>query len=631
MTDSDTTPIDENAAGSVDYRQVAFVVLATLALILTAFVAPPITDSESGPSNGGGDGLSSSGDSPDVSFNWRDLLNWLDFSGENDSTRREQSSHIEQCSVTLIGSRVPGNRVNVAVRCEGQPISDVTVWFNDRRIGQTNGRGLVSGKVPYTEELQVHVSIPCEEESVDCEFVKESFAGTGIATLEFRDDTGETRSNSTLEFDVKGTVDLAIEGKPYPGETVVIEASIEGVPMRRATVEIDGEPVGQTDDDGRVTVRVPDDGSEQFEVRVSRGDFSGTATVDVLLLDVSLHSEGLVVVPGTTATVETRLGNQTVEGAVVTVNGERRGTTGPNGTLDIMLPLDPTATVTVSTGEQTASTSVAAMYEVVVLLLTLVVGILTMAVYRTRGLRSALIVLAAVCASLVAMIADPVWGILVVGIIAVVAVLVRWQSADRKITTNSLLARISEWISGTALRVVRKLEQAIVRARHLMERVRLWVYSRPRSITELLNRLGIWIQSLPERALMMLKRIVWVVHRYLRRNDSETDTTESDPTNTSSTETTTTTGMAEPSFRELWRAFARQIDPSRWRTRTPGEIARDAIDQEYPDEPVFELTELFREVEYGGRSCSDTVRERAEDAYSTIESDPPADAEGEEQ
>ena len=72
------------------------------------------------------------------------------------------------------------------------------------------------------------------------------------------------------------------------------------------------------------------------------------------------------------------------------------------------------------------------------------------------------------------------------------------------------------------------------------------------------------------------------------------------------------------SFREVWRAFARLVAPGRWRTSAPSEVARAAVDRGYPERPVEELTTLFREVEYGGRSLSAAVRDRAATALERI-------------
>jgi len=74
---------------------------------------------------------------------------------------------------------------------------------------------------------------------------------------------------------------------------------------------------------------------------------------------------------------------------------------------------------------------------------------------------------------------------------------------------------------------------------------------------------------------------------------------------------------ALPSLRDIWRAFARHVVPGHWRTRTPGEVSRAAIDSGLPRAPVEALTEAFRDVEYGGQS-SDSRREQARNAYDAL-------------
>jgi hypothetical protein len=71
-------------------------------------------------------------------------------------------------------------------------------------------------------------------------------------------------------------------------------------------------------------------------------------------------------------------------------------------------------------------------------------------------------------------------------------------------------------------------------------------------------------------------------------------------------------------LRELWRQFARWVAPGRWRTRTPAEVARQAIRSGYPAEPVWTLATAFREVEYGNRSPSTVARDRLETIYDSL-------------
>jgi hypothetical protein len=52
-------------------------------------------------------------------------------------------------------------------------------------------------------------------------------------------------------------------------------------------------------------------------------------------------------------------------------------------------------------------------------------------------------------------------------------------------------------------------------------------------------------------------------------------------------------------IRDLWREFVALAAPPRTTTRTPGEIARYAIDRGLPAGPIHALTEAYRDAEYG--------------------------------
>ncbi|MBV0900966.1 DUF4129 domain-containing protein [Haloarcula salina] len=56
------------------------------------------------------------------------------------------------------------------------------------------------------------------------------------------------------------------------------------------------------------------------------------------------------------------------------------------------------------------------------------------------------------------------------------------------------------------------------------------------------------------------------------------------------------------SVRDAWAAMTERVPVSNPSATTPGEYARAAIERGLPAEPVLRLTDLFRDVEYGGRS-----------------------------
>ncbi|RLM44738.1 DUF4129 domain-containing protein [Haloarcula sp. Atlit-47R] len=68
------------------------------------------------------------------------------------------------------------------------------------------------------------------------------------------------------------------------------------------------------------------------------------------------------------------------------------------------------------------------------------------------------------------------------------------------------------------------------------------------------------------------------------------------------------------SVREAWALLADRVSVPDPETATPGEYARRAIDSGLPEAPIRQLTTLFREVEYGGRSATGERTESARNA-----------------
>lgn len=703
MSDDETTAGDD-AVDSVDYRQVAFVVLAAFALVVAAFAAPVATGTEQpgagdgsggqdggdrGSGDGSGDGGSGdrgqSDDSPGLSFDWGELLDRL--FGNGDSGPGDRPGTDSQCTISLDSDPIPGSQVTVTVRYDGEPLAGAPVWFNDRRIGETDREGRVTGQVPYETELRVRVGIQdrpaCRTvERLPTGSTRTSLVGaTGrVLAVEAQSSNG---SNATATYPVEGEVVLAVRGEPYPGENVTVDASIRGVPFRGAAVAVDGERVGRTDANGSATILVPADGSERFEVSVSRGDFRNATTVEVLLLDVSLRPEHLALLPGTGATVRASVAGEPVAGADVAVDGAHRGTTDADGELFVELPVDPTAPVTVDTERQSASASLVGVYGPLALVLAVVGSAAGAVAYRVRGARGGAAVLGGLLALVLAwafvVVAEALWGLpglaAAVGVLAalvLVGALVRWRGelSERTATGYRLLERLLAWLVG----LVGRPERLLAAVAGLGERVVQWLLARVLGIVvgleELLDwlargagRLASWVgslRSLPGRFLTAVRGpslakaaavvaaalalaggyvvadtrgtgavaaglavaalAYWLYTR--NRGGRAREAADAAASSTAATPTTATAAGAttadRSSFREVWRAFARLVVPDRWQSQTPEEVAHTAIEQGYPSGPVQELTTLFSEVEYGGRSLSEAVRERAAEVYDEV-------------
>ncbi|MFC4542532.1 DUF4129 domain-containing protein [Halosolutus amylolyticus] len=682
---------DESSGDRFDYRQVSFVVLAALALVFASFFAPgfgadgaspPEPEGEADPDaklDPDTDSGSGDGDGPDISFDWTELLEWLDLEPDDGDTTVEPEGDrpVDACTVALDRDPVPGREVTATISYRGEPLTDVPVRFNDRSIGETDDRGRVSGEVPYVEQLVVHVGA---EGDPNCRAVGPALssasatAGAGTtseSTLLGATGTAQSdESNSTVEYEIDGDVAIAVADDPYPGDPIEIRAAIEGEPMREASVAVDGEQVTETAADGTATITVPDDGTEQVDVRVERGDFAGTTTIDVLLLEATLVPGGLAPVPGSDGYVAAEIAGEPVPNATVSIDGERRGTTDEDGLLAVELPRDPTATVAVSTTDQTATATLLGAYGGVALLLSLAVAGLAAVAYRSRGVRGPLAVVGLAAGLTGVLVVEafygPIAGLVALAVVAAIgvgAVVARDGRPDVESPAVRDGARgVSAWLVDRALALVALLETAVDCLWSAVDAVRTWIGSLPRSAAALGARLADWLRSLPARGVAAIGRVtewirehptgalvavgavpllvggyvvgdepgalvaaailavavVAVVRRRSSREDEPSPTGPGDAGGVTTPTVESTGDGTQPSFRELWRTFARQVAPGQWQTRTPGEIERTAVEAGYPREPVRELTTLFREVEYGERPLSERVRERAAEAAAVL-------------
>ncbi|TYT61917.1 DUF4129 domain-containing protein [Natrialba swarupiae] len=674
-------PPDEPTTGT-DYRQVSFVVLAAVAVVVAAFFAPAI----------GGQGESEFGepvDESDDAFDWLELLALLDLFTEPEPAQA-------QCTIWLSDEPVPGTEVTATVHYEDEELADAPVWFNDRHVGQTDEQGQVTGTVPYERELLIRVGAgedgecragqttasrsptvtdvdvphPIVSSTPDTTSSVDDVSSVDFGSLHTADTArAQIEGNATAEYEIDGFVMLDLQDDPYPGEEVTVEASIQGVPMRSADVAVDGESIGETDDDGTVDLTIPDDGSDRLSLTVARGEFERTATLRILLLEAQFVADGIAPIPGSDGAVQAEIADEPVEDADVAVDGEPHGETDENGTVPLSLPLDPTEPVTVDTGDQTATTTFVDSYGGPLVALTVLVFGGVAAGYRTHGSRGSIAVLAGVAAVMAVLIAEAFYGtiggLVTLVTVAVIALALAAHRSDRRVRPSlpsapSVRGGITDWVVARTLAIVAALESLLAWLRSLVTAVRLRIASLPRSVTGLARALGRWLAALPGRAVEATRRAIAatprpgvrtvvavaagatlvaasyvefgervaavvatvfvclaVVYRFVGRDGADSSEAADAPSEAGPIRSEADTAD-DRTFREIWRAFARDVAPRRWRTRTPGEIRRRALEEGYPREPVAELTTLFLEVEYGDRARSETVRRRGADAYDEI-------------
>ncbi|WP_415382281.1 DUF4129 domain-containing protein [Halosimplex sp. TS25] len=750
MSETDATGDAAGEAGAgaagVDRRQVALVVLCLLGLVVAAFVAPIVPnagvvgdagggfgdgegsgegDGESGDGsgsgearetagggagsrdgNGGGGGQKGDGEGANGDGEGADGDSEGQGDGEGDVIRDEgdpipipggDAPPTERgCGVVVENEPIPGGTVEVSVYDDLQPAADVPVWFGERFVGRTDESGSVTGRAPYTREMNVTVEMP----GADCEFFRRQYedeaqsavdgpsrASSLRSTLDPLDasplalggsDAGgqsapaqstqptDDEENDTAPYAVHGSVNVTVGGEPYPGETVTLVATVERVPMRHATVSVDGERVGQTTANGSYELTVPRD-REQVTVAVERGDFAGSTTVDVWLLDARVVPQEGFPFPGEPALVNATVGGPPVTEARVSLDGSRIGRTDDGGSVGFALPADPRQTVTVRTERQTATTSLWSAYLATItpsafLLLVGVVGVGVTARVRGRGAaRRAALVWAGVATMFVGLVVGELLGLLVsTGVVLLGAALLnrqRVQSGGSSLA-ESLQALVA-FVRRTALAVADWVAVALDRAWAVLGRLAARIAALPLSVRGLAARLWGWLRALPGRvrafattrlsvarvvttilalafvaaltvrfgALGFLGSLValfvaFLTYRWWTREESDSDgDTDADAgldLGGGGRRTNPDDSRAHRSLRALWRRFARWVRPNSWRQSTPGEVSRAAIERGFPERPVRVLTEAFREVEYGDRSSSDRS-ERAREAFESIE------------
>ncbi|WP_415382937.1 transglutaminase domain-containing protein [Halosimplex sp. TS25] len=455
--------------------------------------------------------------------------------------------------VTLNRTAVPGAVVEVSVTVGAQPIVGALVEFDGEPIGRTDRGGTVAGRVPYTENLSVNVIVGRTVDS-------EAPSGAALSMAEPLSlpppdaDSLVARAqpdNTTRSFDVSTEATLSVSGDVATGETALVTATVDGVPVENARVTLDGEPVARTDDGGQARVRLP--GSPgNVTLGVDRDPVAGSQTLRLAGLTVSAEPIWPLPVAGTPVEVSARLGNDSVAGAPVRIGGERVGETGVDGTLRTRLPLESAVPIAVETDGQTARTTVsnpiANAAGVVVAALAVLVG--AAVTVGRRSLRPR---------SLVRSLAVPL------------------RTAGRLAVRAFVGAAIA-----AAARIERTLD-------HLAALV-----SGERSPAELVRAFRSWVAAWAAR----LRRPVD------RRTPSNGRGTPADGDGSGSAED----DAAHVTIREAWGRFLGTVSVNRPWTKTPGQLADHAVSADgLPADAVATLRDEFRAVEYGPRSPDDSA------------------------
>jgi hypothetical protein len=135
--------------------------------------------------------------------------------------------------------------------------------------------------------------------------------------------------------------------------------------------------------------------------------------------------------------------------------------------------------------------------------------------------------------------------------------------------------------------------------------------------------LSLWAQF-PESPVGYLVRfgkqtLQSFITQFKRNNDTEQQTAETRHETDDTTLRSTAKEETSQTVQQLWTTFIGLVFGRIMQTKTPGEVARAAIDKGFPQKPVNRLTNAFRTAEYGP-SESDEAQTEAKAALSEIES-----------
>ncbi len=406
-------------------------------------------------------------------------------------------------------------------------------------------------------------------------------------------------------FDVETDATVRLHDSAAPGSEADLSAAVGSTPLQDATVSVDGEVVGTTGSDGRATVTLPQETGE-VEVAVERDPVEGSTVVDIAAPEVSFTSPLLV--PGSLAPVRVTADEGGVPNATVaivggdeaaaleamdgddaaTIEGESVTTTDDDGSARLWLPLDDEATLVATAGGETTTATVGNLY----LRLTAVIVIVP--------------------------------GFVIGGVVAYLRLARRYdhepgnEFAALFVGIASLLDALADLVrvpsfpsvSWPTIRVPTGFGRSIGAA---IGSVLAGLASLP-SIGSATRSTGGRVGSIVRSGIDALSRESDESDGGAETREAAGRTTAGEPLGPESPERT---------IREAWHAFCDHVGIQRRETRTPGEVARRAVETGYPSGTVEYLLSTLRDVEYGGQNPTSDRAARARDAVAGLVGDDP--------
>ena len=182
----------------------------------------------------------------------------------------EKRSAEAELDVSVVGDATAGGNATVQVTRGGEPVENATVEVDGGETVRTDANGTATVAVPADGEFELEASYEAGDDDAEGELELEF--GESESDEQGDSEAGDGDDSDGDDASVSAEADLAVvyEGAFAAGETVTLTVTDgDGEAIEDATVELDGEVVGETDADGELAVELPADVSMRSELTVT--------------------------------------------------------------------------------------------------------------------------------------------------------------------------------------------------------------------------------------------------------------------------------------------------------------------------------------------------------------------------
>jgi len=189
-----------------------------------------------------------------------------------------------ELDVSVVGNVTAGENATVQVTRGGEAVENATVEVGDDTTVRTDANGTATVQVPEDDEFELEANYEDGDDEAEGELELELGESEREDDEEEADDGGDDGDagdgdDSDASAGAEADLAVAYEGAFAAGETVTLTVTDgDGEAVEDATVELDGEVVGETDANGELSVELPADISMDSQLTVTDG--GETVTVD---------------------------------------------------------------------------------------------------------------------------------------------------------------------------------------------------------------------------------------------------------------------------------------------------------------------------------------------------------------